>query len=45
LPDLDDLRVSQQRMTDYLLEQIKPKPGKGKKRGGNVLEFKKGKAA
>jgi hypothetical protein len=42
-PDLDDLRVSQQLMTDYLLEQIKPKPGKGKKRGGNdnVVAFKK----
>jgi integrase len=32
-PDLDDLRVSQQRMTDYLLTQIKPKPGKRKKSG------------
>ena len=30
-PDLDDLRHSQQAMTDYLLAQIKPtKPGKGK---------------
>ena len=32
-PDLDDLRVSQQLMTDYLLAQINPLPGKGKKRG------------
>jgi integrase len=32
-PDIDDLRESQQRMTDYLLAQIKPKPNKGKKRG------------
>ena len=27
-PDLDDLRVSQQLMTDYLLAQINPLPGK-----------------
>jgi hypothetical protein len=42
-PDLDDLRESQQRMTDFLLAQIKPKPGKGKTRGGtdNVVEFKR----
>src|ERR1700704_3277388 len=42
-PDLDDLRESQQHMSDYLLEQIKPKPGRGKKRGGtdNVIAFKK----
>ncbi len=40
-PDLDDLRESQQRMTDFLLEQIKPKPGSGKKRTGNVVEFKR----
>jgi hypothetical protein len=39
-PDLDDLRASQQRMTDYLLAQIKPKPIGGKKRSGNVIEFK-----
>ena len=39
-PDLDDLRASQQHMTDYLLAQIKPKPGKGKKSGGNVVQFK-----
>ena len=32
-PDLDDLRVSQQRMTDYLLTQVKPTPRKRKKRG------------
>jgi len=32
-----------ERMTDYLLEQIKPKPGRRKKRGGtdNVIAFKK----
>jgi integrase len=29
-PDLDDLRVSQQRMTDYLLAQIRPTPAKRK---------------
>ena len=29
-PDIDDLRHSQQAMTDYLLAQIKPKPGRGK---------------
>jgi Arm DNA-binding domain/Phage integrase family len=40
-PDLDDLRKSQQLMTNYLLAQIKPKPGRGKKRGGNVVPFKK----
>jgi len=42
-PDLDDLRESQQRMRDYLREQIKPKPGRGKKRGGsdNVVAFKR----
>ena len=42
-PDLDDLRVSQQAMTDYLLAQIKPTPGKGKKHGAtdNVVEFKR----
>ena len=28
-PDLEDLRHSQQLMTDYLLAQIEPKPGKG----------------
>jgi integrase len=39
-PDLDDLRESQQRMTDYILAQIKPKPAKGKKRGNNVVMFK-----
>ena len=39
-PDLDDLRHSQQLMTDYLLAQIKPtKPGKGNKHGGNVVKF------
>ena len=30
---------SQQAMTDYLLAQIKPKPGKGKKHGDNVVKF------
>jgi hypothetical protein len=42
-PDLDDLRESQQLMTDYLLAQIKPKPGRGKKRvgGDNVVAFEK----
>lgn len=44
-PDLDDLRESQQAMTDYLLAQIKPKPGKGKKRDSNVVDFKKKSAA
>ena len=29
-PDLDDLRHSQQSMTDYLLAQIKPTPDRGK---------------
>jgi integrase len=45
-PDLDDLRESQQRMTDYLLAQIKPKPGKAKKRSGgdNVVSFKRASA-
>ena len=28
-PDLDDLLASQQLMTDYLLAQIEPKPGRG----------------
>jgi len=32
-------------MTDYLLAQIKPKPGRGKKRGNNVLPFSKSRAA
>jgi integrase len=41
-PDIDDLRESQQRMTDYLLAQIEPKPGKGKKSGNSVvLQFKR----
>ena len=26
-------------MTDYLLAQIEPKPGRGKKRGDNVVKF------
>lgn len=45
-PDLDDLRESQQRMTDYLLAQIKPKPGRAKKRSGgnNVVAFKRASA-
>jgi hypothetical protein len=34
--------VSQQRMTDYVLEQIKPKPGKGKKRGRQRDRVQKG---
>jgi integrase len=34
-PDLDDLRKSQQRMTDFILAKISPKPTKGKKRSGN----------
>ena len=38
-PDLDDLRHSQQAMTDYLLAQIEPKPGKGNKHGGDVVKF------
>jgi integrase len=41
-PDFDDLRHSQQAMTDYLLAQIKPtKPDKGKKHSGNVVHFKR----
>ena len=42
-PDLDDLRESQERMTSYLLAQIKPKPSSGKKRGrtDNVIKFKR----
>jgi integrase len=40
-PDLDDLRESQQRMTNYMLAQIKPKPSKGKKRSDNVIAFEK----
>jgi hypothetical protein len=32
-PDVDDLRESQQRLTDYLLTQVKPTPRKRKKRG------------
>lgn len=46
--DIDDLRESQQRMTDYLLAQIKPKPGKGTKKKGaadNVVSFQKSQAA
>jgi integrase len=41
-PDLDDLRKSQQKMSNYLISQInpKPKPIKVKVRG-NVIEFKK----
>ena len=39
--DLDDLRHSQQAMTDYLLAQIKPKPGKGKKHSGEVVKFQR----
>jgi integrase len=39
-PDLEDLRKSQQRMTDHLLALIKPRPGKGKKRS-NVVPFKR----
>jgi hypothetical protein len=38
-PDIDDLRASQQAMTDYLLAQIKPKPGKGKQSNDNVVKF------
>jgi integrase len=45
-PDLDDLRESQQRMTDFILGKINPKPTKGKKRSGdNVVPFTKPKAA
>ena len=45
-PDLDDLRHSQQAMTDYLLAQIKPtKPGKGRKHADNVVHFKRQPAA
>jgi integrase len=46
-PDLDDLRKSQQLMTNYLLAQIKPTSGKGiKKRvSSNVVAFKTSKAA
>ena len=41
-PDLDDLRHSQQLMTDYLIAQIKPtKPGRGKKHSDNVVHFKR----
>jgi hypothetical protein len=40
-PDLDDLRHSQQLMTDYLLTQITPKPDKGKKHGGDVVNFQR----
>ena len=36
---IDDLRISQQRMTDYLLALIEPKPGKGNKHGGDVVKF------
>jgi integrase len=38
-PDLDDLRESQQKMTNYLLAQIKPKPGKS--REGNVIRLER----
>ena len=34
-PDIDDLRASQQFMTDYILAKIDLKPTKGKKRSGN----------
>jgi integrase len=45
-PDLDDLRKSQQRMTDFILAKINPKPTKGKKRSGNnVVPFATPKAA
>jgi integrase len=45
-PDLDDLRKSQQRMTDFILAKIDPKPTKGKKRSGNnVVPFAAPKAA
>ncbi len=36
-PDLDDLRVSQQRMTDYLLAQIRPSRRRPKRGHGNVI--------
>ena len=36
---IDDLRISQQRMTDYLLALIEPKPGKGNKHGDDVVKF------
>jgi integrase len=39
-PDLDDLRESQQRITDYLLTQIAP-PGNGKKRDDNVVRLRR----
>jgi integrase len=38
-PDISDLRASQQAITDYLLAQIEPKPGRGKKSGDNVVKF------
>jgi integrase len=39
-PDLDDLRKSQQAMTDYILTKIHTTPTKGKKRSGhNVVPF------
>jgi integrase len=39
-PDLDDLRKSQQRMTDFILAKIDPKPTKGKRLSGhNVVPF------
>jgi hypothetical protein len=41
--DIDDLRQSQQRMTDYLLTQIAPKPGKDSKRDGDVVQFRNSK--
>jgi integrase len=37
-PDLDDLRESQQRMTDYFLSQYKPSPGKGKETWANTTK-------
>jgi hypothetical protein len=41
-PDLDDLRHSQQAMTDYLVAQIKPTtPSKGRKHGGDVVHLKR----
>jgi integrase len=40
-PDVDDLRESQQRMTDYILAQVKPKPSSGEMSAINVLPFKK----
>jgi integrase len=39
-PDLDDLRESQQRITDYLLTQIAP-PSNGKKRDDNVVRLRR----